>query len=429
MRKLCAGLMTVILLYFVNSAASLAQSVEELQARLTELEKQLESLEKTAATKDLKIRWRGAPELSSADGRFKMKLRGRLYFDYGHVSVKDRAGLAMPALNINNAEVRAARFGIQGVIFKNIEYKFESNFSGTEVNVKEASLRYILKPLSIKVGQFKQMNALEEQTSSRFITFMERAGFTDAFGLTSRVGIAVKTGGSNWTISAGYFFEDIANIQKNDDNLFAARLTFAPEIRDQVKLHLGASFFTRSKSGEEYEQYYDQRPHNHQASKFLQSEKFRIISETFFGLEAAAMAGPFSAQAEWGWMKNSRAENELNSNADPEYSGGYISLSYFLTGEERSYSAEKASFGRVRVRRPVNEGGMGAVQLALRYDVVDLTHEIFGERQDIFLLGANFYLNDYARIMMNYAHSTVENHRGMANNIINSFGLRFQADW
>ena len=31
---------------------------------------------------DLKVKWKGAPEFSSADGKFKMKVRGRIDADY-----------------------------------------------------------------------------------------------------------------------------------------------------------------------------------------------------------------------------------------------------------------------------------------------------------------------------------------------------------
>lgn len=433
MRITIAGLIVAAAGSVIFPAASSAQTIEELQAQITALESKVNELKKTAkalaSESDLKVKWKGAPELSSRDGNFKMKLRGRLYFDYASVSVQDGAGISIAADKINGTEVRAARLGVEGVLFKNVKYKFEADFSGGDVSVVEALIEYKLKPVSIKVGQFKHMNSLEEQTSSRYITFMERASFTDAFKLSRKVGIAVATGGANWTATAGYFFDDFDSSNANDHNLYAARVTLSPNVGETVKIHLGTSFFNRSENSQSYHHGYSQRPHNHQALKYVKSQKFNITSETFFGLETAAVMGPFSAQAEWGWMKGSLATSELNTNTDPKYNGGYISLSYFLTGESRSYSASKGSFGRLKVKNPVHEGGLGAVQLAVRYDVIDLIHESFGESQDSFLAGVNFHLNNYARIMMNYAHSTVEDSAGVTHNKINSFGLRFQADW
>ncbi len=411
-----------------------AQSLQELKDQLSVLTKKVEALEKAEAKKKstgMKVKWKGAPEFSSADGAFKMKIRGRLYFDYGSVTAKDGAGVNIPADKINGTEVRTARLGVEGLLFKNVKYKFEADFEGNKVTVKDAYMQYKFKPVSVTVGQFKHMNSLEEQTSSRYITFMERASFTDAFKLSRRVGIALGSHGKNWTVKAGYFFEGFGstNATANDSNLFAARATFSPHVADGVKVHVGASFFSRNENGMTYNHGYKQRPHNHQSEKYVRSQKFDIDRETFFGLELASVMGPFSAQAEWAWMKNSLASTETATAKDPSYNGGYISLSYFVTGESRSYSGKKGSFGRVKVANPVNEGGSGAFQIAARYDVVDLVHETFGEKQNTLLLGVNWHLNNHSRIMANYSHSNVKDSVGVTNNKIDAIGARFQVDW
>ena len=411
-----------------------AQSLQELKDQLSVLTKKVEALEKAEAKKKstgMKVKWKGAPEFSSADGAFKMKIRGRLYFDYGSVTAKDGAGVNIPADKINGTEVRTARLGVEGLLFKNVKYKFEADFEGNKVTVKDAYMQYKFKPVSVTVGQFKHMNSLEEQTSSRYITFMERASFTDAFKLSRRVGIALGSHGKNWTVKAGYFFEGFGstNATANDSNLFAARATFSPHVADGVKVHVGASFFSRNENGMIYNHGYKQRPHNHQSEKYVRSQKFDIDRETFFGLELASVMGPFSAQAEWAWMKNSLASTETATAKDPSYNGGYISLSYFVTGESRSYSGKKGSFGRVKVANPVNEGGSGAFQIAARYDVVDLVHETFGEKQNTLLLGVNWHLNNHSRIMANYSHSNVKDSVGVTNNKIDAIGARFQVDW
>ncbi len=307
----------------------------------------------------------------------------------------------------------------------------EVDFAGNEVSVTAATIKYNFKLASLSVGQVKHKNSLEEETSSRFITFMERASFTDAFKLARRVGVAVDTGGENWTLNAGYYFDSFGstNSSKNDENLFSARATFSPNIGGDVKLHLGASFFSRNENGEDFTQSYSQRPHNHQSGKFVASQAFVVTKETYFGLEMMGIRGPFSAQAEWAWMKNTLATSETATSNDPTYNGGYVELSYFVTGESRSYSGAKGTMGRVKVLAPVSEGGIGAWQLAVRYDVIDLVHENFGEKQNTYILGVNWHLNDYSRIMTNYSHSNVEDSAGVTNNKIDAFGARFQVDW
>jgi phosphate-selective porin OprO/OprP len=367
-----------------------------------------------------KVKFKGAPEISSNDGMFKMKLRGRLFFDYGKVS-SDVLG----DTGVNGTEVRTARLGIEGAVFKSVKYKFEIDFSGGGTTVKDAYIEYAMKPISFKVGQFKHMNSLEEQTSSRYMTFMERGSFTDAFKLSRRVGIAAGTKGDNWTISAGYFFEGMGstNSSANDANLFAARATFGPKF-DNIQLHLGVSYFSRSQNGAVYNLGYKQRPHNHQAGKYVKSNNFDVTGENFFGLEFAAIAGPLSAQAEWGFMSN----NTENSSNEPSYNGGYVQLSYFLTGEKRSYKANKGSFGSVKVNNDITSGS-GAFEIAARYDVIDLTFEDTGSKQNSYQVGLNWYLNNYARIMLNYSNAKVKNYAGSDVASIDAIGARFQVNW
>jgi phosphate-selective porin OprO/OprP len=139
----------------------------------------------TSLAQDLNVVWKGAPELSSADGKYKMKMRGRIFTDWG--SISDNSGKVA-----DTTEFRAARLGIEGIIMRDIKYRFEVDFAGGNSNVKDAYMEWSLKPISIAVGQYKVPVSLEEQTSSRYITFIERSGITDAFGFGRNIGIAAN---------------------------------------------------------------------------------------------------------------------------------------------------------------------------------------------------------------------------------------------
>jgi phosphate-selective porin OprO and OprP len=435
-KKKLTLLATSFLCVLAPAPIAAAQTIQDLKEQIALLSKKVDELEKkemaaAKVTPNLKVAWKGAPEFSSLDNKFKMKIRGRLYFDYGSVTAKDGFGVKIPASKIDGTEVRTARLGVEGVLYGHVKYKFESDFAGNDVNVKDAYIQYHFQPVSVKVGQFKHMNSLEEQTSSRYTTFMERASFTDTFKLARRVGIAAGQSGKNWTINFGYFFEGIGstNASGNDKNLFAARATFSPKIDDNTKIHLGASLFRRNENGNVFNLGYSQRPHSHQAGKFVKSQKFDVRNEIFFGAELAGVRGPFSLQGEWSWVRNKLDPSELLTAKNPKYNGGYVSLGYFVTGESRSYNASKGSFGRTKVLHPVDEGGMGAWQIAARFDTIDLVHGAFGEKQNTYLFGINWHLNNYARIMANYSHSTVKDNNGIAKNKIDAFGSRFQVDW
>src|SRR5262245_3608276 len=57
-------------------------TIQALQKQVADAKAQAAAANATASTAgksdlDLKVKWKGAPELSSSDGKFKMKIRGR----------------------------------------------------------------------------------------------------------------------------------------------------------------------------------------------------------------------------------------------------------------------------------------------------------------------------------------------------------------
>jgi len=101
---------------------------------------------------------------------------------------------------------------------------------------------------------------------------------------------------------------------------------------------------------------------------------------------------------------------------------------------------KKGAFNRPKVKRPVNEGGPGAWQIAARYDVIDLSDQAAaiaaggivscaecGE-QKTWIFGVNWWLNDYTRLTFNYAQSDIS--AGVNNGAtIQGAGVRAQVDW
>ena len=156
--------------------------------------------------------------------------------------------------------------------------------------------------------------------------------------------------------------------------------------------------------------------------------------------EAAAISGPFSLQGEWGWLGAGLSDAFRATNpsvADPTFSGGYISASYFLTGESRPYQASSGSFSRIKVTSPVHTGGPGAWEVGLRFDRVDLSDRaIFGGEQDLFVVGLNWYPHRLMRVMVNYSKADIKKAfliPGLTGadgaNDVETLGIRAQVNW
>jgi phosphate-selective porin OprO/OprP len=90
--------------------------------------------------------------------------------------------------------------------------------------------------------------------------------------------------------------------------------------------------------------------------------------------------------------------------ANPSFWGGYAEIGMLLTaGDTVAYSG--GAFDRVRPVRPVNEGGIGALQLNARYDRLDLNDgAIRGGRQEVLGASLIWIPTDYVRFLVNYGH-------------------------
>lgn len=411
-----------------QSQQDLQIQIDAMQLQLKAMQKQLEeSNEKSDSSGDpIKVKWEPAPSIKSPDGKFEMNLRGRILADAAWISDEDNN------VNAKATEFRTVRLGVEGKAWKDIKYKFEADFAGNEVDVKDAYLQWKTSMgAKLTLGQFKTPNSLDEQTSSRHISVMERASFTDAFGLARRMGLGIAFGGDDWTAKFGAY-RGSNGIKKEDEGTeFAGRVTYSPKL-DDIQMHFGGSFRSR-KAGDQSDFRYRQRPHQH-----LSPERFvntgRIgDSDFFYGVELAALAGPIWAAAEFGWLKADASDPTFG---DPTFAGGYAEVGYFLTGEKRGYKANKGAWDRPKVKNPVFEGGMGAWAIVARYDTLDLTEDGYlGGKQDSFILGANWYLNRHTRMMVNYNHASVKRAFDVAlngpdgKNKINGVGIRAQVDW
>lgn len=457
-----------------SAIAQTAPSVEELESELRVMQQQMRILQRrveeakaaaaaaewaasqsVAATRhddhdeglDLKVKWKGAPELSSKDGKFKMKVIGRIQTDYNAIN-QDQPITGRP--DVSAAQIRRARLGVKGVLWSDVKYKFEVDFGRNETEIKDAYVQYqgLMADLGIRIGNFKVFNALEHMTSSRFITFMERAAFINAFRLDRKIGAGALYLQDHFTVMAGIYGprpEDQSTWLK-DVKTGAVRVTAAPINDGHHVLHLGASWRLRHgaedlrtdpvRAKDQFFRYRARGADLHLADRFVSTPRI-FYEDTFWGLEAAVVWGPWSVQGEYAQLKAEIAPGFVGAN--PTYNGWYVEGSWYLTGESRTYKNGK--FVRPRVIWPVSEGGPGAWQLAGKYDVINLSDNATtiatctkcGD-QKTWLVGVNWWLNDYARVILEYNESKIEGGSLNGANVnngakIKGFGTRAQVDW
>ena len=338
-------------------------------------------------------------KISSVDGKFDMKLGGRVqvdatWYDEDNVNLDGE----------NGTEFRRARLFVQGTMYDVWNYKAQYDFAGNGTDMKDAYIGYTgFKPVKLKIGQFKQPFGLEELTSSKYITFMERAMATNAFATSRRIGLGANYGGDHWTWGASVYGREEGDDTDGDEGYGAgARITWAPWNEKTKVFHLGLAGAWEDPNDNDVR--FRARPESHQTSTRLVDTSNIPEPDTFvrYGVEAATVLGPFSLQGEYMGVN---AQSDQVS--DPDFTGWYAYGSWFITGESRKYKGGK--FGRVTPKGTVGKGGIGAWELAVRYSSIDLEDaDTQGGEEDNVTVGVNWYATKYVRFMANYIYADAD---------------------
>lgn len=331
-------------------------------------------------------------EIKSEDGANRLGLLGRLFYDVGDF---DADVAKLEATN----QVESARLGLSGTVAHDfdflLQYELANAFRGDapQAELKDAWIAYSgLKSWDFRIGQFQESFSLEELTSSRYITFMERA-LPNTFVPGYHLGASVSYQGKGWQASGGYFDRSIGPGSDDEGWGYAARVTAAPIHSKKRLLHLGASAAYRNPDDDTVR--FRARPETGLTDERLVSTGTltRVEDYTTEGIEAAWIHGPFSLQAEY--MLN-QVERSSGRN-DASFQGGYVYASWFITGEPRTYSEKRGVFSRIK---PKNR--YGAVEVALRYSILDLNDgTVEGGTERNWTLGGNWYINKSMRLMTN----------------------------
>ena len=372
------------------------------------------------------ISWKGAPEIKTADG-WSFKPRGRIQLDVAGI---DAPAGATGIRGGTATEFRRVYLGVDGKIPGGFSYRVEADIANSEVELTDIYMTYGTGPLSVTAGQIKPFWSLDDVTSDLFTSFTERAAFTQAFGFERRVGLSAQYKGKALLVQGGVFGDNARDLTDSNHSVSVdGRVVFMPKFGD-TQLHLGASAHYRDPNDPAATNRYRARPFVHTTDvRLVDTGLLDIASERGLGLEGAVLAGPFHAAGEAFWQRVKRS-----TAADPTFFGGYAEVGMVLTpGDTRGY--KDGAFDRLKPSKPINAGGIGAIEVNARYDYLDLNDAgIVGGQQKTALIGLVWAPIDYIRITANYGKVWVDDARVAAANgdrsySADTFGLRTQVDF
>lgn len=412
-----------------------AQQIQQLQSRLDALEGQTASAVSTAMTgpatepalegrvaklesqqsKAPKVSWsKGAPEFTSADGNVSFRPRGRLFVDGSSTDGSDAS-----ARNVSGTEIRSVRLGAEGR-YGIMGWAVEGDFADNDVAWKSVYATFDHKlfgqAADLTVGNRLNDRGLDGSSSTSNTPFPDR-NVVGTLMLPQRglfgVGLTERVYGKGWHASLSVAGNDLNNAgDNNDSQTWATRVHFNPIATKAATVHLGAWAFHEEIAAGSTGVLRSSAiaGHFNDLVKITPGTLIGTDRSTAWGLEAAGFFKQGWATGEWG-TRNLRGA-DASGRYDLDHEAWAVSAGWFLGGAAPSYSAKAGTWGKVKVEDPVTSGGRGAWELRGRYEDVDYAELPTGGTGHAWTVGANWYLNDYSRVMFDVIRWQTDNPTG-----------------
>lgn len=395
--------------------------------------------------------------LSSSDGRFKTFLYGNLQTDLAAYSESgDWEGVFGDDYNIGKGDtdfsgggrMRRVSFGIASVVEEDwivfMSYNLADGGEQVDSGLRAAAIVYRgIKPWWLMAGQFGNSVGLESSTFNSFLGMAERPMMSNAFAYApgapvvaiiashrgkltySRFGVFGKNSGVDGDFDEGWGLHGRFLLQPHKERRRSSQIGVSgywrkPEVEETA---------VKRGEGDDYVRDHVSCPDGSIGNGFrfkafgisaidgtnlVNTGKFCGVEDyTYVVAEGAISRGPVSLQGEWGV-----ARVNTMSDGDYEFSGGYVDVGYFLTGESRNYNPYFGQFWRLKPKNDLGQGGLGAFELRARWQTIDLNDRlgvvdgnvtgVTGGEASGFTVGLNWYFNAFTRAIFNAGRINVE---------------------
>ena len=364
----------------------------------------------------------------SKDKKYRLWMDNRIYLDGAHYfdnydynktpdenALEGRVDVPDQLLKL-----RRMRFAIKAIVGDGWYGEIDFDFDGNEVDIKDAYIRKILGNWGqIRVGQFRMPQGMEQNTTSRYLKFIERASVAE-FNPNRRLGIGYSMWGKSYELGIALHTEQVRHVldftnNDPDPNYFKGEIPGAkPMLGVSTRgayyfvnetgrlLMLGAGYSGRTPGLYKYPDNrikYDPKDETNVSELEWTVAKVNDVKwANNFNVEAAATYGPLRVSGEYYYNVLKR-----NEQLDPvKYGGFYVETAFLLTGESHAWNYKEAEFTQIR-----SKGKAGALEATARYSYINLndydTNQTFGAK-DQYTVGLNYYATGNIKFMLNYSY-------------------------
>ena len=290
------------------------------------------------------------------------------------------------------------------------------------VEIEDAAVHYSPSDrVRLGVGRMKIPVTFEESASSNDIALIERALPVDAF-TDETLGPRV-TNAQVWIYGRNHLVEAAVHLARDAGGApdaagarartvgVTGRAVFAPMRTATSALHLGG-WVDRSRGpvGEALWGYGAELDVAHIPALTGRRADGSLQAPVHGGLEAAWLDGPLWVQTELLGGRFRRADGGGYA------AGGWYAQVGYVAGGARRYDMREGAWSGAAVTDGVAAGGLGAMELAIRYSTVDFGQPVnptalrpagdtgHAGRQSNVTAGVNWYLTGRSRVMFNAIH-------------------------
>ena len=358
----------------------------------------------------------GIIKFKSEDGQFQTRFDIRIFLD-GAYFPDDTLDLLS-----NGTHLRKGRFAIKVKLWEDWRAEWDIDIADATVEIKDMWVAYTgFSNSFIKIGHFKVPFGHEILITSRYQSFMERAMPNLAFKVGRRSSIGYTKWGRNWNFSASLFGQELLVDDKNktQDETgggFGTRFAIAPILANNFLIHTGASFVQHAPNDAGSVVDFTSEPETKLGDiEMLDTDNiFNVEKITRVGLEGALGFKNISLQGEYMQAGLTRFDDTDTTSSyygeynDVSFSGGYVYLSWILTGEKRPWDNTQGEFSQIIPK----SNKIGAWELLARFSNLNLSDSnaidprnpngILGGKANNITLGLTWYANPNIKFMFNY---------------------------
>jgi len=277
-------------------------------------------------------------------------------------------GYAAKGRDDRENDLRLAEFGFTyaaGDWTAVVQYDLSRDGAWRDVGVFRASNGWLLA-----AGQFKEPVSLDKMALPGSSVLPEAALFTAAFGVQRRTGLIAARYTDRWSITGGAFLGSLDGTDAQGRGPGQSALNLRATLTGQEaggRWHVGGWLRRIDYDGSGY--LAASSPYSKLSAKTIYADLSGVhgLADTGLGagIETAWSAPGFHIAAEWG------RQSFDGPATDGALSGGYVSASLVITGEQRGYLNKKGAFLGLVPSSPVGQGGFGAVEITARVDALD----------------------------------------------------------